>query len=272
LSRIYGVAIFVFGTVVGSFLNVCIWRMPREESLVKPGSHCPKCGTHIAWYDNIPILSYIFLRAKCRHCSEPISIRYPLVEALTGALFVCLYLKFSLTIALVVYCALVASFIVVTFVDLDHYIIPNEITFGGIGVGLVACFVAWRLPGDRFIVANPLEAIAGGVAFAGVIYLLDRFSHVAFKKRGMGGGDVKLAAVIGLFVGYKLILPVILVASVVGSIMGIAVLALRHQKEDEPSHYIPFGPYLVLGTIIVLFFGEKMLEFWGNMVTIPPGY
>ena len=128
LSKIYGVAIFMFGTVVGSFLNVCIWRMPRDESLVKPGSHCPKCNTHIAWYDNIPILSYIFLRAKCRHCSEPISIRYPLVEALTGALFVCLYLKFSLTIALAVYCVLVASFIVVTFVDLDHYIIPNEIT------------------------------------------------------------------------------------------------------------------------------------------------
>jgi len=271
LGKIYGVAIFAFGTVVGSFLNVCIWRMPRDESLIKPGSHCPKCNTHIAWYDNIPILSYIFLRAKCRHCSTPISIRYPLVEALTGALFVCLYLKFSLTIALAVYCALVASFIVVTFVDLDHYIIPNEITFGGIGIGLVLCFIARYMPGDRFIVTKPLEAIGGGVIFAGVIYLLDQFSHLAFKKRGMGGGDVKLAAVIGLFVGYKLILPVILVASVVGSIVGILVVAIRHRQEDDPSHYIPFGPYLVLGTIIVLFFGENMLDFWRNMV-IPSGY
>ena len=272
LSRIYGVTIFVFGTVIGSFLNVCIWRLPRDESLLKPGSHCPKCDTHIAWYDNIPIVSYILLRAKCRYCAEPISIRYPLVEALTGALFVCLYLKFSLTIALAVYCALVASFIVVTFVDLEHYIIPNQITFGGIGVGLVLSLIVRHIPGDGFIVTKPLEAISGGVLFAGTIYLLDQFSHLVFKKRGMGGGDVKLAAVIGLFVGLRLVLPVILVASMVGSVIGIAVLAIRRQKEDDPSHYIPFGPYLVLGTIIVLFFGENMLEFWRNMVMLPPGY
>jgi leader peptidase (prepilin peptidase)/N-methyltransferase len=272
LSKLWGVVIFAFGTVVGSFLNVCIWRLPRDESLIKPGSHCPKCGTHIAWYDNIPILSYIFLRGKCRHCGEPISIRYLLVEALTGTLFVLLYLKFSLTIALAVYCALVASFIVVAFVDLEHYIIPNEITFGGIAVGFVLCFVAKYLPGDRFIVTSPLQAIAGGALFAGVIYALDQFSHLVFKKRGMGGGDVKLAGVIGLFVGLKLVLPVILVASVVGSVIGIAVLGIRHHKEEDPSHYIPFGPYLVLGTIIVLFFGENMLEYWRNMVTVPPGY
>ena len=272
LSRIYGVTIFVFGTVIGSFLNVCIWRLPRDESLLKPGSHCPKCDTHIAWYDNIPIVSYILLRAKCRYCAEPISIRYPLVEALTGALFVCLYLKFSLSIALAVYCALVASFIVVTFVDLEHYIIPNQITFGGIGVGLVLSLIVRHIPGDGFIVTKPLEAISGGVLFAGTIYLLDQFSYLVFKKRGMGGGDVKLAAVIGLFVGLRLVLPVILVASVVGSVIGIAVLAIRRQKEDDPSHYIPFGPYLVLGTIIVLFFGENMLEFWRNMVMLPPGY
>ena len=272
LSRIYGVTIFVFGTVIGSFLNVCIWRLPRDESLLKPGSHCPKCDTHIAWYDNIPIVSYILLRAKCRYCAEPISIRYPLVEALTGALFVCLYLKFSLSIALAVYCALVASFIVVTFVDLEHYIIPDEITFGGIGVGLVLSLIVRHIPGDGFIVTKPLEAISGGVLFAGTIYLLDQFSYLVFKKRGMGGGDVKLAAVIGLFVGLRLVLPVILVASVVGSVIGIAVLAIRRQKEDDPSHYIPFGPYLVFGTIIVLFFGENMLEFWRNMVMVPPGY
>ena len=272
LSKIYGVAIFVFGTVVGSFLNVCVWRIPRDESLFKPGSHCPKCGAHIAWYDNIPIVSYILLRARCRYCTERISIRYPLIEALTGALFFCLYLKFSLTVALAVYCALVASFIVVTFVDLEHYVIPNRITFGGMGAGVVLSFTAKFIPGDRFIVTNTVQALAGGIVFAGILYFLDQLSRLAFKKRGMGGGDVKLAAVIGLFVGLRLVLPVILVASVVGSIIGIVVLAVRRRREDDPSHYIPFGPYLVLGTIIVLFFGENMLEFWRNMVVVPPGY
>lgn len=273
MSRFYGAAIFVFGTVVGSFLNVCIWRIPRDESLIKPGSHCPKCNAHIAWYDNIPIISLIVLRARCRHCGEKISIRYMLVEALTGALFVLLYIKFSLTIAFAVYCALVASFIALTFIDLDHYIIPNRITFGGIAVGLVLSFTAKYMPdSDRFVVTGTWEAIGGGALFAGILYLLDQLSLLVFKKRGMGGGDVKLAAVIGLFVGWYLIFPVIFVASVVGSVIGIAVLLVRRTQEADPSHYIPFGPYLVLGAIIVLFFGDYMLEFWRNMVTVVPGY
>lgn len=272
MSGFYGAAIFVFGTVVGSFLNVCIWRIPREEPLHKPGSHCPKCSAHIAWYDNIPIISFIVLRGRCRYCREPISIRYVMVEALTGALFVCLYLKFSLTIALAIYCALVASFIVLTFIDLDHYIIPNRITFGGIAVGFALSFTAKYMPGNRFVVTNTLEAISGGLVFAGILYLLDQLSLLVFKKRGMGGGDVKLAAVIGLFVGVRLIFPVIFVASVVGSVIGIVVLLVRRAHEADPSHYIPFGPYLVLGTIIVLFFGDYMLEFWRNMVTVVPGY
>ncbi len=272
MSKFYGAAIFVFGSCVGSFLNVCIWRIPREESLIKPGSHCPKCNTHIAWYDNVPIISFIALRGRCRHCGEPISIRYMLVEALTGALFVLLYIKFSLTIAFAIYCALVASFIALTFIDLDHYIIPNRITFGGMAVGLVLSFTAKYIPGDRFVVTNTLEAIAGGVLFAGILYLLDQLSLLVFKKRGMGGGDVKLAVVIGLFVGAKLIFPVIFVASVVGSVIGIVVLLVRRTRESDPSHYIPFGPYLVLGTIIVLFFYDYIREFWQNMVTVVPGY
>jgi leader peptidase (prepilin peptidase)/N-methyltransferase len=272
MSKIYAVFIFVFGTVVGSFLNVCIWRIPREESLLKPGSHCPKCNTPIAWYDNIPIVSYLVLRGRCRHCGERISIRYAVVEALTGALFVCLYLKFGLTIAFAVYCALVASFIAVTFIDIDHYIIPNRITFGGIGVGLVLSFTAKYLPGDRFVVTNTVQALLGGVVFAGILYVLDQVSKLIFKKPGMGGGDVKLAAMIGLFVGLRLVLPVILVASVVGSVIGIGILIARRKEEPDPSHYIPFGPYLVLGTIIVLFFGENMWEYWRNMVTVVPTY
>jgi leader peptidase (prepilin peptidase)/N-methyltransferase len=140
-------------------------------------------------------------------------------------------------------------------------------------VGLVLSFTAKYMPdSDRFVVTNTLEAIAGGVLFAGILYLLDQLSLLIFKKRGMGGGDVKLAAVIGLFVGAKLIFPVIFVASVVGSVIGIVVLLLRRTQESDPSHYIPFGPYLVLGTIIVLFFGDYMLEFWQNMVTVVPGY
>jgi len=272
MSNIYAIFIFVFGTVVGSFLNVCIWRIPREESVLKPASHCPKCNTPIAWYDNIPIVSYLVLRGRCRHCGEPISIRYALVEVLTGTLFVCLYLKFGLTIAFAIYCALVASFIAVTFIDIDHYIIPNRITFGGIGVGAVLSFTAKYIPGDRFIVTNTVQALLGGVVFAGVLYVLDQVSQLIFKKPGMGGGDVKLAAMIGLFVGLRLVFPVILVASVMGSVIGIGILIARRKEEPDPSHYIPFGPYLVLGTIIVLFFGENMLEYWRNMVTVVPTY
>jgi len=272
MHRILEVIVFVFGSVVGSFLNVCIWRMPRDESIIKPGSHCPKCNTHIAWYDNIPILSYIVLRARCRHCGESISMRYPLVEALTGALFVLLYLRFSLSVAFVVYAALVASFIIVTFVDIEHYIIPNRISFGGIIAGLVLSFTAKYIPGGRFIVTDTVQAIAGGAVFATILYLLDRVSQLIFKKPGMGGGDVKLAAAIGLFVGFRLVFAVILVASVVGSILGLLILSLRKTQEDDPSHYIPFGPYLVLGTIVVLFFSEDILNFWTNLVTVGPGY
>jgi leader peptidase (prepilin peptidase)/N-methyltransferase len=167
----------------------------------------------------------------------------------------------------------VASFIALTFIDLDHYIIPNRITFGGIAVGLVLSFTAKYMPdSDRFVVTDTWQAIGGGALFAGILYLLDQLSLLIFKKRGMGGGDVKLAAVIGLFVGWYLIFPVIFVASVVGSVIGIAVLLVRRTQEADPSHYIPFGPYLVLGTIIVLFFGDYMLEFWRNMVAVVPVY
>ncbi len=265
----------VVGCMVGSFLNVCIYRLPRNESVVRPRSKCPKCGNGIAWYDNVPIVSWLALGAKCRYCGETISWQYPLVEAITGALFVCVYWRFGMVAATPVYMALVAGLILVTFVDLADWTIPNEVTLPGIPIGVACGLVGMFVPATGFIVHDVFDAMIGVVLGGGILYGLDKLTVLVAKKRGMGFGDVKLLAMLGAFLGWKSIFIIIMIASLIGSVIGVTLLVIQKrtgpQTEGAPQggHYLPFGPYLALAGLLYLFFGEWMIAAYANFLHAP---
>jgi leader peptidase (prepilin peptidase)/N-methyltransferase len=233
----------LFGAMIGSFLNVCICRLPKEESIVFPGSHCPQCSKPIRWYDNIPLVSYLLLRGKCRHCHRSISMQYPLVEGITALLSLLLFITFGPSLSYVVY----FSF---TMIDLHHQIIPDVISLPGIGVGLLA---SWILPP-----ASVVNALLGVLLGGGSLFLVATFYQWLFKREGMGGGDVKLLAMIGAFLGWKAVILTILLSSLIGSVVGIAVMIW---KGRDFKYAIPFGPFLSLGAVISLFFGEDLI-YW----------
>jgi len=248
LSELY---IFVLGTMVGSFLNVCIYRIPRKKSIIFPASACPNCGDPIKPWDNIPILSYILLAGKCRSCKRSISPQYPLVELLTGFLFWLTVHTFGLTLLAGAYLIFLSTLIVVAFIDLEHHIIPNSISLPGILTGFL---LAWgTLP------LSPLQSLIGILIGGGVIYLVSFISLAVLGKEGMGGGDIKLMAMIGAFLGWKSTLLTIFLGSLAGSVVGISLMILKEKKRDDP---IPFGPFLVLGAIISLFLGNQIIEWY----------
>lgn len=251
--------LFVVGACVGSFLNVCIWRLPREESIVKPRSHCPHCNHGLAWYDNIPIFSYLILRGRCRYCKHPISFRYFVVELITASLFLGFFCHFGLSLVFLIYTALACALIVVTFIDLKHRIIPDEITIPGLILGLIVSFCYPGLHGKAFRIlpifgsalwASVLGVIVGG----GVIYLTGIAGNFIFKKESMGGGDVKLLAMVGAFLGWKLALFTLFSACIFGSVVG---LPLRIWRKVE---LIPFGPFLSIGAICSIIWGEEIIR------------
>ncbi|HIA47398.1 MAG TPA: prepilin peptidase, partial [Candidatus Hydrogenedentes bacterium] len=222
LNVILSAASFVLGGMIGSFLNVCVYRMPQGLSVVKPRSRCPKCENPLAWYDNLPIISWLILGAKCRNCKEPISWQYPLVEAITAVLFYLVFIKFGMTIATPIYMLLAASLVLVTFVDLTDWTIPNEVTFPGMPLGLVCAVVAMMVPDSGLMLDKPLMAILGLFLGGGVLYGLDMLSLLVLKKRGMGFGDVKLLAMLGAFFGPWGVLLIVVVSSFFGSVIGIS--------------------------------------------------
>lgn len=189
------ILIFSLGLIVGSFSNVCIYRIPRNESVIYPASHCPKCRTKIKPVDNIPLLSYILLKGRCRNCGSKISIQYPVVEFLTGLIYLIIYLIYGLSIQSLVYIILSSALIIITFIDLNEQIIPDIISLPGIVVGLILSFI---VPYISFI-NSALGALVGG----GVILIITWVGSIIFKKEAMGGGDVKLAAMIGAFLGWR---------------------------------------------------------------------
>jgi leader peptidase (prepilin peptidase)/N-methyltransferase len=255
---------FSFGACIGSFLNVCIYRLPADESVVRPASRCPHCGTPIAWYDNVPILSWAFLAARCRSCSTGISGRYPLVEAATGGLAILALAYFGATAAAVVAFAFTAALLLITFVDLDHRFIPDEVSLPGIVVGLAVS----ALPGGIGLVDSLLGVLLGGGILWAVAWTYERSTGV----EGMGYGDVKLLAMIGAFLGWQAVPVVLVIASIAGSIAGFVVMALRggHQggrvvrslgrralipyfRRAARRTAIPFGPFLALGAVLALY-------------------
>ena len=241
----------IFGALVGSFLNVCIFRLPKEESIVWPGSHCPHCKNPIKYYDNIPLISYILLRARCRYCKESISIQYPLIEGIAAFGSLILFMKFGPSLSYLFYFLFVAALIVVTVIDLYHQIIPDVISLPGIGVGLLASLL---LPQPVFF-----DSLKGLLLGGGTLFVVATLYQWLFKREGMGGGDVKLLAMIGAFLGWKAVILTIVLGSLIGSIIGISVMIL---KGKDFKYAIPFGPFLSVGAVISLFYGEDIIRWY----------
>ena len=243
---------FLLGAVVGSFLNVVILRLPTEgESIVFPASHCPGCKTPISWYDNLPIISYLLLRARCRACRKPISLQYPLVELAMALLTLALYTKFGLTIEFFFYFLFLAGLLAIIFIDIRHQIIPDVISLPGIIIGFAGSLLHHQVTWQQ----SALGILSGGgilLAIAGGYYLLT-------GREGMGGGDIKLLGMIGAFLGWQSLLFVIFSSSLSGSLVGIA--AMFKQKKGGQTR-IPFGPFLALSAILYLFFRHDILRFW----------
>lgn len=293
LNNLFMAVSLILGLLVGSFCNVCVGRWPHGESVVSPRSRCPKCMNAIVWYDNIPLLSWLLLGAKCRHCKAPISWQYPVVEAITGVLFLLVYLRFGMSWASPVYMLLAAAMVVVTFQDLADWTIPNEITLPGIPVGLGLSVIAMFLGAESGLrVLDPFTALGGIVLGFAVLYGLDRITVLIMKRPGMGMGDVKLLAMLGGFIGWQGVLGTLMLASVLGSTVGLSMILYFRMKgapaavkgttdetgeletparaadgEDEEDislgqHYLPFGPYLALASLIYLFFGPELVAWY----------
>ena len=249
------ISIFIFGLCIGSFLNVCIYRLPASKSIVHPRSMCSNCGTLIAAYDNVPVLSYIWLKGRCRHCRIKISMRYPIVELLGGLFALGTYLKFGLTIEALVYYLFCAALLVVTFIDLDHRIIPNVITLPGIPIGFAAGFA---LPTITY-----KESLLGILIGGGSLFLVAWIYSLITKKEGMGGGDIKLLAMMGAIVGWQGVFFTIFLASLVGTLAGLAVM-LQSRKGMKLA--VPFGPFLSIGSITYIFFGTPLIAWYFNLL------
>jgi len=280
--------VFLVAACVGSFLNVVIARLPKGRSLLRPPSSCPRCGARIRWYDNVPVLSWILLRGRCRNCGLPISPRYPSVELLTGILVLAVFHRYGLHWATLGYAILVCALVALTFIDLDTWLLPHEITWPLIAVGLASPL--WN-PDLRFV-----DSAIGAAAGAGFFAAIARFGEKVLKKETMGWGDVFLLGAIGAWLGWQALLPVVLLSAVQGSIVGVLLLWLKrphasaqtspatadddpnetkplpveHSASDDdwvpPPHAVPFGPFLALAALEQLLVGALLAESWFGLL------
>jgi leader peptidase (prepilin peptidase) / N-methyltransferase len=243
-SLLVFIYVFIMGNIVGSFLNVCIYRIPRGESVVSPPSHCPQCGYKIKWYDNIPLISYfVLLRGKCRKCKNKIPLRYPLVEILTGIIWVIVFAKFGFTIETLKIFMFASVLIVLSYIDINEYILPDRLTFFLVVSGIVLFFIG----------KNSLESsFLGAAACAFPFLVLYVFGEDVLKKDVMGFGDVKLGAGVGAYLGYSSFYNLYLfltIAFVMGAIISVLLIVLKIRKREE---LVPFGPYIALSAFICL--------------------
>jgi len=246
--------IFLFGLAIGSFLNVCIYRMPRNESIVSPGSRCVSCKKPIPWYDNIPLLSYVLLRGRCRSCRVKISPRYFFVELISALCFLILFMHFRFNYIFWIYSLLASGLIVITFIDLEFQIIPDSITIAGIFAGLLLSIIFPGVQGAFTWKRAFLNSISGVLIGGGLIYLTGVLGQLAFKKESMGGGDVKLMAMLGAFLGWKMAVLIFFLAPFFGAPAGIYVKFIK--KED----IIPYGPYISLAGFVAMVWGHRILS------------
>lgn len=287
--------ITVLGLLFGSFANVCIWRIPRGEEIVRTPSHCPACGAGISWYDNIPLASFLLLLGRCRSCHARIPWRYPLVEAACAALFLVLYARFGRDWRLLGYLPLAWALLVTTAVDLRHYVIPEAISRGGTAFALALAGAAALFPPLGLSVSGlgaagrfaPLaDALAGAAVGGGLIALVAWFGRRWYRQEAMGSGDIELAAMIGAFLGWKGVLLAIFLAVLTGSVAGLGLLGLGRAKDtnelnrtvyaDDPlvrdavgpvaaKAAVPFGPFLALGAMLSALFGSRLIGWYGGL-------
>jgi len=243
------------GLALGSFMNVCIYRIPLEKSIIRPSSSCPNCGKKIRFYDNIPLISYLLLLGRCRHCHHPISWRYPAVEAITGLLSLALFIRYGLSLQYLLILLFAATLVTISFIDLDHQIIPDVLSIPGIVAGLAAAFI----PGN----VSWFDSIIGIIGGGGTLFLVGLIYEKLTGKQGMGGGDVKLLAMIGAWMGWRSLPFVLLVSSLTGAIIG-SVFLLAAGKGYRVR--IPFGPFLSLGALFYIFFGPQLTNWYISLL------
>ena len=265
----------IWGAMLGSFLNVCVWRLPRNESVIRPGSHCPGCGKPIAWYDNIPLLSWVALRARCRHCGTRISVQYPLIELAVALIWAGAVVWWGATWDALSAAVLTTLLLGIALTDARHYLIPDEFSLGGLGAGLALAFV----PGG----ISPLEAVAGAAAGFALLWLvkaggdwalargmirgeeLEQVLEAGEKPTTLGGGDLKMMAMIGAFLGWRGVLLTAFLGSLAGVLVFLPLLLLKRRSP------IPFGVFLAVGAVVTLFVGDALMAWYqGMLVSVVP--
>jgi leader peptidase (prepilin peptidase)/N-methyltransferase len=256
--------VFMFGACWGSFLNVCIYRIPAELSVVKPRSRCPKCMTNLAWKDNIPILGWLALGGKCRYCKAPISPRYPAIELLTALLFTLVWLRFPYEWVTVPYGVLMFGLVLGSMVDIDEMWIPDRCTIGGMIIGPIFSFLVPSLHGAETNLAGLVHSLIGlGFGF-GLLWSVAFFGRLVLKKDAMGFGDVKLMGALGAFLGFESIVFIVFVSSLLGSVIGVSFIAMGKREWQSK---IPFGPYIALAAIIWVLGGSALWDAYVNWMT-----
>ncbi|MBW1730998.1 MAG: prepilin peptidase [Deltaproteobacteria bacterium] len=245
---------FLFGLALGSFANVCIYRLPLGRSIVCPPSSCPHCGQQIKFYDNIPLLSYLLLKGKCRVCGHPISAQYPLVELSMGLISLALFIRYGASYQYILYLLFTGSLVVITFIDLHHQIIPDVVSLPGIAVGFLSSFF--------LISVSWIDSVIGIVAGGGALLVIAIIFEKLTGREGMGGGDIKLLAMIGAWMGWKALPFIVLVSSLAGTIIGGGALLITGKGYGVR---IPFGPFLAMGTLIYFFFGSMILQWYSRL-------
>lgn len=271
-ETVISLAVFILGLLIGSFLNVCIQRIPAEESVVSPGSRCPACRAPIKPYDNIPVLSWLLLGGKCRNCKKRISALYPAVELLTALLFVACYLAFGASFEALKWAVFSSLLIVLTITDVRERILPDKVNFAGLGLGIALSFFTRPMDGAALWLSHRLfafpppdpvlslvDALLGAAVGSGLLWVVGEGYFRLRGREGMGQGDVKMMAMAGAFLGVKRTLLTILVGSLLGSAIGLAVIALAGKDRD---YELPFGTFLAAGALLTMFFGTPTLAWY----------
>jgi leader peptidase (prepilin peptidase) / N-methyltransferase len=278
LSTFIGIFVFLFGLIIGSFVNVCIVRIPSGKSIVLPASACPKCGLAIRPYDNIPVVSYLLLRGKCRGCKTKISWMYPAVELLTGLLFLGCFCAFGISVETAKWAAFSAIMVVLVFTDLRERILPDVVNFTGLAIGLIFSLFSKPTDGTALWIANHLfdypppapvlslvDAILGAAVGSGLLWLVSEAYFKVRGREGMGLGDVKMMLMAGAFLGAKRTLLTILAGSLLGSVLGLAVILARRK---DAEYELPFGTFLGAGALLVVFFGTPVVNWYQSLLMV----
>ncbi len=248
------ILVFVVGVVIGSFLNVCIVRVPQGQSVMWPGSHCPRCRQPIRWFDNVPLLNFLWLRAQCRRCGRKIAWRYPLVECVNGLGYLAVVCHFGVSANALVYALFLSALLVVTMIDFEHFMIPDVIVLPGMILGLLAS--AFMLP------VGWVGSVTGVLLGGGILWIIAIFSPYLFGKEGLGGGDIKFLAMIGAFLGWQSVVLTLFLATLSGAVVGVGLMAFHRMERGQ---YLAFGPFLAAGAVVSLFFCREVFGMYEDM-------